>query len=793
MEPIWTEHPRRGGWFGFAARLLVVVGLWAPLPLGLAAAWSILQLADAVPVVPDLNTLQPKHSSRIMLLDGTRIAGSKAVQPVPFDELNPLVVGAFIAAEDENFFDHDAFSTRAILRAAWENWRAGKTVQGASTLTQQVARRFLSAEKTYARKIQELLIARRIEAAYPKDQILDAYLRSVFFGHRADGLTNAAWYYFDKDPRQLTVPEAATLAGLLPAPSVYNPVKSIENATRERNRVLRRMAETGMISRQEQDAFSQLPVTVAHHTDPPGFRAMASTGMRVLKDKYGEDAWAEGGLTVVMPQLPAASLRASAALADAVTALDHRQGFRGPLGRALNAQGLDAELTAQVGRLQMARVVEVSKDELVVKAADRHVLRREDNDWASSAELPRHYKRPVHLKAWSDILAVDDLVAIELDENLANPRLHQATDFEGALFMQDVQSGHVMATAGSAFPTTNEFDRAWQACRQPGSVFKPIVFAEALSRGMHAATMLSDVPTEVDLGHGKIWQPKNADRDFKGYITLANALAWSRNLPTIHIAQYLTAPAIVARARKLGVDSILDPTVSMALGASCVRPYEMARVYSAFQRGGKKVDAFEVAWIERPDGTIDFDQLHFEAPDLDLARRLDRLATVEPAPVAAVSPNVAFIMQDLLRRVVTSGTARDLPDDWLVAGKTGTTNEFDAWFVGFDGRYTVAVWVGADQNQRPLGDGEHGATAALPAFQAFFEPTVLHAEEGAEFPANPPDDIEFRDIDANTGLLTPEGERGVPYPFVRGSGPREYSPPIGTRQAQQVDTLMYEF
>ncbi len=791
MEPIWRRNPRWGGWPGLVIRLVVVVAVWLPLPLGLAAAFSLLDLAKSVPALPDLNLLQPVHSSRVVLMDGTRLAGAKAVTPVSFDDLPPIVVGAILAAEDETFFEHDAFSVRGIGRAAWQNWRAGETVQGASTITQQVARRFLTNEKTYARKVQELLIARRIEASYRKDQILDAYLRSVYFGPRADGITNASWHYFDKDPRDLTIPEAATLAGVLPAPSAFNPFKSIDLATRERNRVLRRMADTGMITAREREEFSASPVVVRQTEDTtPGFRDLESTAIRVLKDRYGDEAWGTRGLTVVMPQLPATSLRASAALQDGVVALDQRQGYRGPLGQVTKPDELDPELAKQSGEFQMARVLAVTRDVLEVRASSDFEMQRSDNEWASSSELKRHYKRPVRLGSWQDILKVDDLVLIRITPDGA--RIWQETDFEGALFMQDALTGHVLASAGSAHPG-NDFDRAWQACRQPGSVFKPIVYSEALMRGMTSATMLADLPTDVDMGHGVVWQPKNADRDFKGYLTFANALAWSRNLPTINLAQHLGAPSIVARARKLGVDSILDPTTSMSLGASCIRPFELSRVYSAFQRKGRRVDAHEVAWVERADGTVEYDQLHFASPDPDLAHRLDRMATVEPIAESGVSPNVAFIMMDLLRRVVTSGTAHDLPNDWLVAGKTGTTNEFDTWFVGVDGRYTTVIWVGVDKNQRPIGAGEHGATAALPIFTEFFGPTVLKADGDTTFPKDPPPGIEYRAIDAKTGLLSPEGEWGMPYPFVVGTAPLETSPSLGTRQAQEVDSLMYDF
>ena len=818
-----VENRRWGGWLLAPLRLVIIVALWVPLPIAIVFALQISNFANSLPPVPDLEELRPKFASRVETVDGWFLGGSRVTREVPFHELPPHVIAAVVAAEDEGFFTHQAFSFRAIVRAALQNYRFGKTVQGASTITQQVARQFLTREKSYDRKIKELLVARRLEANYPKLRILEAYVGGVFWGHTAHGVTQAAHQYFGKSPRDLTLGEAATLAGILPAPSKYSPLVSVENAQRERDRVLRRMVSTGMISDAEADEWTARPV----EPRPPGDEALVvermprayRSGLRFITE-HGKDAWSTGGMTAVVPHERAPQALARRALRQAVQAVDHRQGWRGPLGRALPERVAEIDTLLQrqePARYSLARVSSVEADTLQVmtRGGSATVTLDARSDWAEPADTGRHYKHPVQLRDFGRAVAVHDIVLLDFvgsemgrggkdadplldsviaEPTAAEPSLAQLPVFEGALVAIESQTGRLLAAVGGVDSDTDAFDRAFQGCRQPGSVFKPVVYAEALSRNMTAATMLSDVPTEVATGRGDVWRPRNADRDFKGFVTLADALAWSRNIPTVNLMDQLGPRSVVNRAKRLGAtESRLDNTSSVSLGASCLRPYEVTQIYAAFQRKGRAVGVGDVAFWYDHRGAARDDTLHFGAHDWRVSARIARIARVGPVPDRAISENVSYIMGDLLRRVVTNGTASKLPDEWLVAGKTGTTNDYDAWFVGFDRTQTVATWVGADHNLHPLGRGEHGATVAMPAFAAYYEAFARQNEDGVRLLGEPPAGIEYIQVDRATGLLTRPGEWGQKLPFVVGSAPRDLAPSKGTRQAQQIDELIYDF
>lgn len=796
---------RWGGWWTGSLRGLVLLALWIPLAIVVFGAFQLLGLASSIPELPEVLTTNPDRASRVSTYDGWRLAGARAEAPTPYDELDPMVIAALLAAEDENFFAHDAFSLRGILRAAFANLRAGETTQGASTITQQVARRFLETdEKTYSRKVQELLLARRLEANHSKHDILEAYLREAYFGERATGIDQAAWTYFGRPPNELEVDQLALLAGLLPAPSVYNPFDNPDLARRERARVLRRMRDLGFISDEERRELVERPPGIVRDPLSTDERIpqSAEIAIRALQDLTGEESdegdappsWKRGGYDVTLSFSPAHRARMEASARRAIVEHDRRQGWRGPAARVTNEEELDRELRAQPpGAWRLGRVVTVDRSEATVEAGldDDVLLSLKDNDWAEPAATPRHYKRPVELRSFEKILDENDLVWLR--ESAQGWRLAQSHDFEVAFATVQSQTGEVLGSVGAFDPGISAFDRVDLACRQPGSVFKPVVYAEAFHRGMTPATMLSDGPVEVATGRGGVWRPRNADRDFKGYVTAANALAWSRNIPTIHVMENVGVNHVVARARKLGIESPIDTTSSASLGASCVRPIEMVEPYLAFQRRGRRIEPYAVATIYDSRGTVVADHAHFAVADDDVLARISRMGRPLEWPKIGASENVAYIMLDLLRKVVTSGTAHDLPDDWLVAGKTGTTNDYDAWFVGLDGDWTHVVWVGSDENDRPLGRGEHGATVAMPAFQYFWEPWVKRAEGEVSWPGQPPTGVEYVAIDPTTGLRAPPGEWGMTYPFVKGTAPLEVAPSKGTKQAQRAEELLYDF
>jgi penicillin-binding protein 1A len=800
---------RLGGLWLAPVRFLCVLALWAPIAAAVVGAFFLARLSDRIPDTPDLQSLRPSHASTITTRNGWRLAGSEGARELELFELEPTTIAAFLAAEDAEFFEHDAFNLKGIVRAGLANLRAGESVQGASTITQQLAKRFLSPEKTLRRKMTELLMARRIEATFSKPEILETYLNASYFGQRAWGISQASWTYFGKPATSLEVGEAALLAGILPAPSAFNPHVDEERAKRERDHVIRRMAVLGLLPREQAKAEIDKPLEIAPESDvqPERMPYAAATAIRTLGSHFDDAAWAEGGYQVVVPHSPVRQARARQSLRHSIEALDTRQGWRGALGRAVDADAVDPLLDDQdpAGDFVLARLVSVERDVAVlVTAGGEAELRLEDARWAAPSERERHYKRPAVLEDLREILAADDLITVRRTSEDGEQRwqLVQPPSYEGAFMAVDSPTGSVWASVGGYDADRSIFHRAEQGCRQPGSVFKPIVYSEALSQRLTAATMLSDLPKEFATGRGTVWQPKNADRDFKGFVTLADALAWSRNIPTVHLMDYLGHTSVVERAKELGVSSELDTTSSVALGASCVRPVEMAEVYAAFQRKGRVATVSSVGYIADNQGDVIVDREHFSVPDWSSAARLDRMANVEPAPKSGVSQQVAFIITRLLRRVVTSGTAHELPDEWQVAGKTGTTNKYDAWFVGFDGELTAVSWVGSDKNERALGDGEHGATAAMPVFEGVYADYADHADHVADEPVQrespfwqqePPDRVVLRRIDPATGLLSRSGEPGVEYPFIQGTAPTEFAPTRGTRQSEQLDSLIHDF
>lgn len=802
---------RWGGYWLMPLRVLLVLLIWVPLVAWLVGIFALANLADGLPDSPDLATLYPPQPSQVVARDGWRLAGSPPGKAVEVVDLPPEVVAAFIAAEDAEFFEHRAFNLSAILRAALVDLRTGQATQGASTITQQVAKRFLSPEKTLRRKFNELLLARRIEATYRKSEILKVYLNSVFFGQGATGISQASWTYFNKPASQLEVGEAALLAGVLPAPSLMNPVTDPERARQNRDQVLGKMHRLGLLSDARHAEEIARPIGLAGYQNiqPQRMPYAAETGVRALdelvpKPSDAEDsAWASGGYRVVVAHQPRAQAHARQSLREALQAHDRRQGYRGALGRVTAPEKVDPLLAAQPPSADflLGRVASVNATSAtVMTAGGEQTLNLDDAQWAAPAALPRHYKRPARLRDLRTILTPDDLIFVRRQQGNADapPKwlLVQEPEKEGAFIALDSRTGGLIASVGGMDADRSIFQRAEQACRQPGSVFKPIVYAEAINQGLTPATMLSDLPGASPSGRGgaageKIWQPTNADRDFRGYILLADALAQSRNIPTVHLMNHLGIGRVIARAKQLGVTSPIEPTVSAALGASCLRPVELAEVYAAFQRRGRTTKTSAVATIYDADGYPVIDRDDFATADWSSAARLARMATPNPSPQYGISAQIAYIVTHMLRRVATAGTAYKLPADWQVGAKTGTTNKYDGWFVGFDGELTAVAWVGSDANTRALGAGEHGATVAMPVFEGFY--THYFTPEPTIWAQDAPARVVWHRIDPKTGLRAHEGEAGVDFPFIEGSAPTEFAPTRGTRQAENIDMLSQEF
>ena len=743
-----------------------------------------------VPEIPNIYTLLPTQSSQLISLDGHVLAGPEHTKASTLNDLPPMLIASFLAAEDEDFFVHPAYNVRGILRAAWSNYRQQERAQGASTITQQIARRFLTREKTYRRKVIELLLAKRIESAYSKPEILHVYLESVFLGHRAEGVTQASHRYFAKTPQELNLSEMATLAGIAPAPSVYNPRKSVKHSTQQRQRVLRRMRELGMISvGEEEKTLAQ--IVVPKYSASQDF-TLENTAIRLANEELEERGWFEGGYSLVTGVNLDLQKRAHEELLNGVSDLDKRQGWRGDLGTI--PAGKEGEalafLNVQNTTIRVGLITEVSGNELRVSTGSTSVsIPISETRWAESSEKPRHFKRPVTLNTFDESFEKGKLVYV----NMETKSLIQFPVFEGASLVVDTHTGRVLSHIGAIDPEDDAFDRSLQGCRQPGSVFKPVVYMEALHQQLHAATMLSDVPVELSTGRGGVWRPRNADRNFRGYITLANALAASRNIPVARLMDHLGADRVVQRAKKLGIRSPINASSSASLGANCTRPFEVARVYTAFQRKGWPIEVHAIAAIKNQKESLK-DEFSFSDPEWESDKLFLRMTRLDKRPARGSSAINAYLMQRLLRRVAVRGTAHELPKNWLVAGKTGTTNKYDGWFAGFDGALTTVIWIGSDKNDIPLGRGEHGATVAMPIFQNLYAPFArIKSDEDPQFINDAFLGIEDLRIDPQTGLLAHPNQYGDIYPFITESAPTEMAPGLGTKQAQNIDELLYDF
>lgn len=758
------------------------------------AGWIYAERVRAsLPTVTNLSDLRPDYGTTVQAQDGTHFGGAPTVEPVAYDALPPKLIATFLAAEDEDFFGHGGYNTRSILRAFFDNYRAGRSIQGASTVSQQVAKHFLHPGQTWRRKFRELLLAREIESRFGKTEILDAYLGGVYFGQQAWGVTQASYTYFSVPPDGLTTGQMATLAGLLPAPSVFNPIDNPDLALRERNRVLRRMHDVGLISADRVEELRAQPLegpTPATRPNSPAPEAVG-TVQRLWEDIGRGRTWEESDFEVVTSHHPGFQSLARQTLRQGIERHDRRLGYRGPPGRTDEPTAFDEALDElnepKEGRLTLARVVELDDDalHLRVPGGDARVD-AQDLDWVHGID-PRTERSLKPRADWREPFSIDDIVFVRPTQ--VGWQLWQWPIHEGAISLVDHHSGEVLASVGAYDVATSQFNRAEQACRQPGSLFKTILYTEALASGITLATLLSDVPTDITSRSG-VWRPRNADRDFRGYLTVLDAFSASRNIPAVNLIQHLGFQRVIERARKMGVQSLLDPTPSLALGASCTGIGEMGDVHATIARGGLNHQRRPVTMVRDISSGAVRDHGHFLQRDPALLPRIARAAARPAPPDRAVERDVNFLMTHALRDVVTRGTAHEIPNEWPVAAKTGTSDEYDTWIAAFGPHMTTTIWVGSDRNTDPFAAGEHSGTVAVPIFTDLYEGL---ATERDSWPPEPPTDSRIDEIliDPQTGLRARPGQGGIRYPMVAGSAPHEYAPTRATRQLERFDSLLY--
>lgn len=752
------KAPRRPFKSFVAGIALLLIGLGAG-----GAALLYHQFTESLPSVEKLLDYKPPVTTRVLAADGSVLAEffveKRYLEPIY--KIPRVVQLAFVAAEDATFYDHGGVDVVSIGRAALENYRAGATRQGGSTITQQVVKALLlTPERSYERKLKEVFLALQLESELTKDEILYLYLNQIYLGSGSYGVQAAARDYFGKNVSDLTLGEAALLAGLPQAPSRYSPRRRMDRAKSRQRYVLRQMVKAGFITHDEARAAEEQEIVLAESTrervqgPAPYF---VEHVRRYLVKRYGGTAAYKMGLDVYTTLDPRAQAEAERAIREGIAEIDDRQGFRGPR-RTVPAEQwrpmLDAaSATTSEGLPDIGSTLDV----IVVPGPDGRVRRPAGGVhvlWAGGlAHIGkagfRWAARGTYQPEAGDLLQA---VVTEVD---GDRRLALARDngTQGALVAMRPETGDVVALVGGVDYEESEFNRATQALRQPGSAFKPLIFTAAMDRGFTPATVIQDSPVSYRIGPGQTWSPKNFSKRFYGPTTLREALTKSRNVVTVKLTKAMGLNYLLDYLPHFGIDRELPRNLSIALGTSEVTLLELVEAYGVFANLGTRVEPRFITHITDREGTL-----------------------LEETPVRAtpeIAPETAYITVNLMRSVVEQGTGRRARLERAVAGKTGTTNDLrDAWFMGYTPELLAGVWVGYDSD-RTLGRKETGGRSAAPIWKSFME-AALRDEPVRDFPVPP--DIVLVNVDRKSGERAAPGARGsMIEAFRRGTEP---APPL---------------
>lgn len=747
----------------------------------LLAAGTYLYFTRDLPKIASLKDYNPPIITTIYSDDGRKIGEffkEKRIV-VPFENMPKMIVNAFVAAEDARFFKHQGVDLISIARAFFKNIEAGTIIQGGSTITQQVAKSFfLSPEKSYSRKVKEAILAYRIDRAFTKEEILFLYLNQIYLGHGAYGVQAAAENYFGKMVAELNLAECAMLAGLPQAPSRYSPFSHPEKAKQRQIYVLNRMINEEYITNIEatEAINTELDIKPRRHWYIEQVPYYTEYVRQYVEEKYGRDMLYTEGLTVHTAVNIEMQKAGETAVGNGLRALDKRQGYRGPekhlAPEALEAFSQDIQDQIDKQPLEIGSIVKglvIAVDDGQHKAViriggEKGNLDLQNMNWARKPDPEVAYYN-ARVKRVSDVLTTGDVILVQVlgqheKTGLWDLALEQVPAVEGALLCMEPETGFVKTMVGGRSFKASQFNRAIQSRRQPGSAFKPIIYAAALDKGYTPATIILDAPIVFeDAAHEFTWKPRNYEETFHGPTPFRTALALSRNVVTIKIVKDLGIHYVIDYARKLGVESELRPDLSLALGSSGTSLLELVRAYAVFNNQGYRVTPCFIKKIVDRNGNL--------------------LEENQPENERVIDRSTAYIMTSLLQGVVQQGTGRRVKElKRPVAGKTGTTNDLhDAWFIGFTPRYVTGVWVGFDE-AKPLGVDETGSRAASPIFLEFMQ-NVLKEKSIRVFQV--PDGVVFAKIDAETGLLAvAESSKTIFECFKVGTAPTEHAKKPGS-------------
>jgi penicillin-binding protein 1A len=789
--------------FRFFRRLLILIIISSSL-IAIAIAIIYFLLAPKLPDTEALKQTQLQVPLRIFSSENRLIAefGEKRRIPIEYNEIPLSLIQAVLASEDDRFFEHPGVDYHGLLRAAYSLATTGAKAQGGSTITMQVARNFfLSREKTYLRKLNEIILALQIERKLSKEEILTLYLNKIYLGNRAYGVGAASNVYYGKPLQELNLPQLAMIAGLPKAPSKFNPLANPERAQLRRDYVLRRMWEVGFIEQEDYLTAIQAPITASFHSrDIEVYAPFVAEMVRTqLVEQFGEDAY-NAGFNVYTTIRAEHQLAANTALQSALLAYDKRHGYRGALSNIdiaeeLSAEDFEQSLSAYdtIGPLSPGLVV-LTEDEsanIYIKNIGLAELKLSSITWArAQLSTNRRGKAP---KKITDVFTTGDLIYLHQDKD-QQWQLAQLPEVEGALVAVAPFDGAVTALNGGFEYFQNKFNRATKSQRQPGSGFKPFIYSAALEKGYTAASVINDAPVVFDdPGLENTWRPENYSGKFFGPTRLRVALTNSRNLVSIRLLRDISANYAIDYAQRFGFDTTQMPkNLSLALGSGNAAPWDMARAYAALANGGYRVEPYIIQRIEDANGNIVLQAqpdtvcescIVAETIDVDEEESLG----FNPAKRIISSQN-AYLMNSLLRDVVRYGTGRKALSLGRtdLAGKTGTTNEqVDAWFNGFNPELVAISWVGFD-SPKSLGRYETGGRAALPMWIDFMK---IALKDVPDEPLKQPIDMVTVKIDPKTGLLAQPGANNAVYETFRKQYlPTEMVPATTTAINNQNDT-----
>ena len=772
----------------------------------------VLYVSPGLPSIDELKTLQYKVPLRVYSSEGSLLAefGEKRRDPLPLEQIPEALKAAVVAAEDDRFYEHPGVDYQGILRAALKLAQTGEAMQGGSTITMQVARNFfLNRERTFSRKLREVLLALKIEKNLSKEQILALYLNQNYMGNRAYGVSAAAQTYYGKPLTELTLPQLAMLAGLYKAPSKYNPLANPDRARERRNYVLRRMVEIGYLEPDEAAEAQQAALTAVLHSPRPAVEAnyVAEMVRAKLYEQYGDEIYASGFrvYTTVRDELQKAAV---SALRNRLIEYDMRHGYRGPeqhydIADADNER-LDELLDNHpvYGGLKPAIVLSADRGaaSIYLGRGESAVLTLDAVRWA------RRYidedKRGKPVKRVDEVLHAGDLIRVVEGEK--GYELRQLPKVEGALVSISPKDGAILALAGGFDYFRSRFNRAVQAVRQPGSNFKPFVYSAALARGLTPATVFNDAPivheTEI-AGESALWRPENYSGRFYGPTRMRVALAKSRNLVSIRLLRKIGVRHALRHIRKFGMTERPMPAdLSLALGTGALTPLELVSGYAVFANQGFRVEPYLIRRIEDRNGKVIYRHVPQVACEKDDCNKLvaEPNGAVESAEKRVGVParrvldrEIAYQMVNMMRDVITIGTghaARKLKRKDL-AGKTGTTNDQkDAWFSGFNHDLVTTVWIGFDQ-LRPLGRKETGGHLALPVWMDYMK-VALKASPYRRW-VKPPGMVSVK-IDAETGKKAGPGTRKFAFETFRaGNVPEEDTTSFATPGGMDIPEQLF--